>query len=526
MTRVEGEAARLEHNSSATTSARGFARVMSWSFIAEGGGQFMTVLMGVILAALVGPRAYGVVALATVYVLFIELVQRQGIASALIQRRDLSDEHADSAFWLVVATSVVLTGVSALLAGWWADIYGIPQLRPVVIALSSLLLLKALSVVQEALLRRRMDFRRVALRTLGGNAVGGAAGIAVAIIAPSVWALVVQQVVTAAVSAILLWWVTRWRPRFRFSTAAVRSLFRFSSGSFLSSLGVFGNNRGDVLVVGLLLGPLAVGIYALCTRLIDAVLGFVMRPVQSMALPELSAFQQERSTFLARMHRLSRMSGIIALPAFGVLAAVADPLTRLLGAEWRAGALALALLASATMVRVVASLNGPILQALGRAHLQAAVTWTTALLSAATLVVAATWLSRAPVNEQLAGVAVTRLAFYLVAVLLVHLVLLRLLVGVTVRAALQPFAPPMLGAAAAILGGASVGAIESVRSLSAAGHLIVVALSAIAIGGAALLLADVHARAWLLERRSGGRRQPRAAPSGCTVVPGRGSSNE
>jgi O-antigen/teichoic acid export membrane protein len=107
-------------DAAATKDRRGFLRATSWSFLTEAGGQVILLLFGLLLAALVGPESFGVVAMATVYLLLIALVQRQGIVSALIQRQDLTDEHASSAFWLVMGTSIAMTALSVALAGWWA----------------------------------------------------------------------------------------------------------------------------------------------------------------------------------------------------------------------------------------------------------------------------------------------------------------------------------------------------------------------------------------------------------------------
>ena len=89
-------------------------RALAWAFVMTWGQRGVATLMTFILAALLGPDAFGLVALAMIYVALIQLFLEQGLAVAIIQREDLKDEHLDSAFWLNIAMSVALAGVTTL----------------------------------------------------------------------------------------------------------------------------------------------------------------------------------------------------------------------------------------------------------------------------------------------------------------------------------------------------------------------------------------------------------------------------
>jgi O-antigen/teichoic acid export membrane protein len=496
MTDLTGPATPFD--AAATKDRRGFLRATSWSFLVEAGGQVVLLLFGVLLAALVGPETYGIVAMATVYLLLIDLVQRQGIVGALIQRRHLTDGHASSAFWLVMGLSIVMTAMSVALAGWWADVNNVPLLAPVIIALSALLPLKALIVVQEALLRRQMDFKKVALRTTVAAAIGGAAGLVVAVQSPSPWALVVQQLTAAALSVVLLWWSTRWRPRWAFSWTSTRQLLGFSTASFLASIGALGGRRGDLLVIGLFFGPAATGIYAFGARLVDALYAVSVRPMQAVALPELSPFQDRLELFRSRLRRVNRTTAVLGLPALGVLVGVAEPLTSIIGPAWSAAAVPLQVLAITAVIMVVIGPGGPSLQAVGRPHLLAAYTWFTALTSVGSNTVIAMWLRDAPLTEQVLGLALTRLAWSVLVVLVTHLVIMRVVLGMTISTSLSPFGPAALAGAAAALAGIGLNRIEPLRTLAAPLPLIIIAAAAAVVGCIVLLAADHRIRSNVL----------------------------
>ena len=500
-----------------------FLRVVRWSFVAEAGGQITTVLVGTVLAVIVGPEGYGVMAMALSYVLLVELVQRQGIVSAVIQRRHLDEAHASSAFWLVLATSAVLTAASVLLAGWWAEVNGVAELAQVIVVLSVLLPVKALVVVQEALLRRDLAFRRVALRTSVSVMVGGVAGVLFAWFEPTVWAFVVQQLVAALTAVVLLWSVTRWRPRLRFSTAAVRDLFGFSAGSVVGSLGVFVNNRSDVVLMGLFFGPAAVGVYAVCARLADAVIGLALRPLQSMSLPELSPFQHRHEVFRTRLYRLDRLAASLGLPVLGVLGACAVPLVLMLGPAWSGAAVPLQLLVAVSAVRVVTGLNGPVLQALGRPHLSAAVTWVMATASAVAIGVTAAAMQSASLPEQVIGIALARLLCIGTLGVALHIVLLRRLLGIPVRATLARHVPAATSAAAGFLSGSAIRTSTGLGDDLPALQLMVSGITAAGVAAVVLCILDRDLWSLMCRRVIGERPVPTAGPrrSGPDVQLGR-----
>ena len=133
----------------------------------------MTTVLTFVLAGMLGPRAFGLIAMALVFVGFVEMLLQQGLMPAIVQRKELRAEHADTAFWCVCAAALVLTAVLAVAAPFWGALNGVPELTAVVWALAPLVPIQALVVVQEALLRRDLEFKSLALR--GTSATSSAA---------------------------------------------------------------------------------------------------------------------------------------------------------------------------------------------------------------------------------------------------------------------------------------------------------------------------------------------------------------
>src|SRR3989442_12194932 len=141
-------------------------RGVLWASIESWGRQVLAFVIYAVLARLVGPESFGVVALAGVYVAFIEIFVTQGFGTVLVQRKNLEDSHLDSAFWISMAMATALTLASVTLAEQVAIIFGEPRLASVLRWLSFSLPLIGLSAIPQAILTREMGFQALAVRSL------------------------------------------------------------------------------------------------------------------------------------------------------------------------------------------------------------------------------------------------------------------------------------------------------------------------------------------------------------------------
>lgn len=410
-------------------SGPGFGRALSWSYVLTSGRAVVTLVVSLVLARLLGPEAFGIIAMATVFVLFVEMFVRQGLVAAIVQRPRLTALHLDTAFWMTVGTVSVLVPVTMAASGWWADVNDMPPLQPVIIALSSLLALKGLGVVQEAQIRRQMDFRLLAVRTNVAVVVGGAVGIGSALAGAGLWALVIQQVVTAAIELVLIWHMTSWRPRLRFRKDCAVELLSFSARSSLAALGNFINLRSDALLIGLFFGPVVVGLYRMAVRFIDLSLEIAAGALQSVFLPELARYADDREAFNDRTVEVMRTGSLLAVPLLGVLAAASDPLMALVGEQWLPASDTLKVLCILAAVQAMSMFLGPILQAAGRPGVLAWLTWISAGLSALSFVGSGLLLAGLSIERQVVLLAAIRTAVFVPTLFVVVFPVFRRILG-------------------------------------------------------------------------------------------------
>jgi O-antigen/teichoic acid export membrane protein len=387
---------------------RSLLNSVKWAYSANWGQKAFSSVITVVLAGLLGPREFGIITIALIYVSFIQMFLDQGFGAALIQRKDLRTEHLDAVFWMDVALSLGLIGLSIACSRWWAAANHIPQLSTIVSVLSLCILFEGLAVVQTALLKREMDFKSLSVRTNASVLLGGCCGIAAALMHLGVWALVVQEVVRDLAALILLWRLGHWRPRLEFSWKHLRELMGFSVSNFVAQLAIFTDGQTGAILLGTLFGPVAVGLYRLADRLTSGVIAAATSSIQSVALPEFSRLQESPGELQASTRTFLRLSSSVTLPALGGLAAVSGPLMAVIGQQWVLSSDVLKILCVTGMISVLGFFTGPLLQALNRPHHLAVLEWTKAILGASVLVIAALLVRHRSIAWDIAGIAWAR----------------------------------------------------------------------------------------------------------------------
>lgn len=420
-----------------------------WSYLLTAGRVGTVTVVTFVLAALLGPDEFGVLAMAMLVLLLGQILVQQGLAVAIIQREELTGDHLDAAFVAMLLGGVALGGVMALVSPLWALAVGEPRLTAVCLALAPMVPVHALMIIPEAVLRRALRFRAIAVRTVLGALAGGAVGIALALAGAGVWALVAQQVVTGVVGVVVVWAACPWRPSRRPRIGALRDLWRFSGHSANAALAVFVSRRADQLIASLLFGPVAVGMYRLAIRLPEMLVEVTARSLQQVALPALSRLQADRARFAARLSELQHLAAVVALPLLGVLAAAAEPLVTLLGPQWAGTELPLAVLCLYGATQVYGVVLGPALQAIGHPGRLAAIAWADGAVGAVVFLAVGGAVTGAAPDRQAAAIALAAVGVKVVVVATAVRVT-RATVGVARLRLLAPTLPAVAAAAAAV----------------------------------------------------------------------------
>lgn len=435
---------------------------LGWKIAGQATTQGSRLVVALILARLLDPSAYGIVAMALVFTSLFTVFGDFGLGAALIQRPVLTEVQRSTAFWMSVLSAVVLFAVALVIAPAVAAFYGEPQVAPVLAALALCFVLTALSATQKALLTREMNFRALELRQIAATLVAAVVAIGLALAGAGVWAIVAQSVVFALVAAVLIWAQSPWRPSLRFSRSALRDLGGFGLDVTGTQLLFFLNRNVDNLLVGRVLGSAALGVYNIAYQLMMLPLNQVAGIVADVLLPAFARLQHDLDALRGTWMRAVRLTAVVVAPLMVGLAAtagVAVPLV--LGDQWAGAVPVVQVLAWVGLHQSLQRYNSGVLQAVDRTRPLLRFSVVSCALSVVAFVAGLPW--------GVVGVAVA----YLIATLLVAPVYL----WITARAVALPlraFAAAVAGplAAALLMGVAVVAAQRATEQATSSGLLV------------------------------------------------------
>ncbi len=389
-----------------------FGSAVRWATVMSWGQDGLSAVTTFVLALILGPDDFGVVVVALTFVGLIELFVSQGFVGAIVQRRELDEIDLDSIFWITVVLGLVLTLGGVAAGGFVAGFFEDPRLAPLVQALSLCVLIRGLTVVQEAKLTREMDFRSLAVRTNFSVIAGAIVGIALAIGDAGVWALAGQSLARGVAGLVVLWRAARWTPKLRVHAAHTREIVVFSIKYFPATLFDYLGSQAEPLIIGKFFGAQAVGIYRLVMRLLELVITVVTRALWYVAFPYFAEAKGDIAKLRTRVSDCLRYSALCSLPVLAILGLESPTLVHLLGPKWAQATDVVRILCVYGALRSLTLFVGPLLLALGRPQAFSVVMGAQVFILCAAFGAAGVFLSSAEMQAQVSGIAWARVGVY------------------------------------------------------------------------------------------------------------------
>jgi len=343
---------------------------LGWTGAAQWLGLSISTVTTAVVARFLVPTDYAVLAAAGALAGVVGVLQESGIGAAVVQHTGETEKAATTGFLLNLAGASAAFAVCLVLAPWLAAFFRIDQPGALAVAFAPLWL-RAWINVPLARLQKALDFRRCALIEAAQVLTYPALTIPLAVAGTGAWALVLGQAGAGAVGAAAAWALSPWRPRLRdFDWATGRRLLRYGRPLVWSSLLGMVNDRVDNWMTGRLLGPAALGIYAMSFRLATVPRTAFTFVVSRVLFPTLTAVQHDqqrvREAFLRGLHWVATL----AVPATVGLALLAPELVAVaLGPRWTGVVTPLRVLAGFALVAALSATTGDVFKAVGRSVL-------------------------------------------------------------------------------------------------------------------------------------------------------------
>jgi O-antigen/teichoic acid export membrane protein len=361
---------------------------MRWSGLSAVGREASRTVFTIMLARLVGPEAFGIVAQAAVYIGIIGLLLDQGFSSALIQRRTVEPDMPGAIVTVNLAVGAALTALTIAIAPAWASFMSTDALTLVLVVMAPTQLIRAATITPRAMLMRSMQFRKIGIADITSAGAGGALGVLVALLGGSYWAIVVQIVSTDVVLMLMFFAVGAgtW-PNLhlrRLKEVAGYSWRAFAAGLLINSV----SRNIDNLLVGRFQGAQALAFYGLAYRLLLLPVQLTCNTIGNVLFPAFSRLAHDLAALRTELARATRALAMLALPTMALVAAAAPQVVPLLfGGQWRPAVPIVQVLAMAGAMQAIYQPSTiPVVLGLGHAKLNLRYAWLTTFMFTAGIV--------------------------------------------------------------------------------------------------------------------------------------------
>lgn len=333
-----------------------------WQFLQKITGQLFSFVVTVILARLLTPEDYGVVALACMFNVLVGIFISGSMDAALIQKKNADDLDYNTVFYSALFMSFVIYGVVYVGSPYFAAFYHNEQICPIMRVLALTMPIGALSMVQNSIISRRMEFKKFFASSMSGQVVAALVGIGMAYRGFGPWALVAQQMLSGITNTLVMFCIVRWHPKLMFSCTRFRTLFSFAwkktAAGFIGTL--CGQLKGYLIGYRYTAADLAY--YNRGEGIPQMLDNNITGTINAVLFPALSKFQGDVKAVKNGIRRAMMTSSYILSPIFLGLAAVSDKIVLLLYSDKWSSAIPFMQLACLTCV--VSVLNGANVQAL------------------------------------------------------------------------------------------------------------------------------------------------------------------
>ena len=304
-----------------------------WKLAERISAQLVNFIVSIILARLLLPEDYGIIALVSVFITICDKLVVSGFATSLIQKKDADNIDFSTVFFFSLSMSAVLYAALFFGAPLIADFYSAYDrelLIWVIRAMGVQIIITAINSVQSAYVSRTMQFKKTLWSTLISTVLSAAVGITIALNGGGVWALVAQYCVQAFATMVVLWIVVRWRPQLVFSFKRFKSLFSYGWKIFVASIIKVLYNDLRSIIIGKAYTPADLAFYNKGQSFPQIIESNIAGTIDSVLFPAISRKQDSKEEMLAILRRAIKTCTYVLMPMLMGLAAVASPLVEIL----------------------------------------------------------------------------------------------------------------------------------------------------------------------------------------------------
>ena len=343
---------------------------VGWSAIDNMAHYVVSFVVSIVLARLLSPEDYGLLGIIAIFTAICTALINGGFGSALIRKKDATDDDYNTAFIINFGMSLLLYAIIFFCAPLIARFFERDELVSLTRVSSLGMVIGALALVQQTRLTKHIDFKTQTKITIIASVLSGVIGIIMAALGFGVWALVAQSLSSHLFKTILLWFFNKWMPKLRFSLQSFRELFGFGWKIMVSGLLDTVWKELYQVIVGKYYSPATLGQYTRAKGFSQLFSSNLTSIIQRVTYPVLSNIQDDKVRMVAAYRRIIKTTMFITAVSMFFLGAVSEPLLYcLIGPKWHEAALYLPFICVAGSLYPLHAINLNMLQVQGRSDL-------------------------------------------------------------------------------------------------------------------------------------------------------------
>ncbi len=337
-----------------------------WNFSAHAITRILSLGVGILMARILAPEDFGMVAIAMVVWEMIAILGQFGLGAKLVHQQQNIDEYANSTFWLNVMVSGFIAAVALVVAPYAAGFYNNPISEPIIKILACGFILSSIGSTHATLLSKNMAFKKLSMVDIICTVLKDIIAVGMVLGGCGLWSLVLPDLFVKPVRIIFLWYMVPWRPRLRLGLKYWKDIFTFGKYVFGTTLLRYLNINGDYLIIGKVLGAAPLGLYRFAYNLANWPIKNVVWVCGKVLFPAFSQLQNDIKEMQRLYLKVVETISIILFPCLiGLLATAEIIIPAIYGEKWRPAVLPLKIIIAFTTIRSIASLGGQVLMALG-----------------------------------------------------------------------------------------------------------------------------------------------------------------
>ena len=334
---------------------------VKWATIERSSVQGLTLVIGVLLARLLSPEEFGLLSMVVVFTGVLQLFKDFGFGAALIQKKEVDQVDLDTAFWTNLALGIILGLIVLAIAPLVTNFYDEPQLYAVVQLMSINFFVFGFTYVQEAILRKALDFRKLFFTKLVGISASGVLALVMAFMGYGIWSLVWRSIALNVLITGSLWVASDYRPKFNFSKSIFKEFMAFGLPLMGTTLMSYGMRNADNLLIGKFLGKSPLGVYSRAYQLMLLPVKQISATISKVLFPSFSVIQDDKKRVGEIFIKVSFTIGSITVPLMIAFHLGAYPIISiLLGEAWLEAVPVVKVLSLAGILQSLGALIGTI----------------------------------------------------------------------------------------------------------------------------------------------------------------------